>query len=45
MPPEQVQWVLTLKNLTADASRLPLSGGDHGLAYPVGSVLADLELD
>lgn len=30
-------------HLSAYAPRVPLSGGDHGLAYPQGSVLADLE--
>lgn len=29
--------------LFADASRVPLSGGNHGLAYPDGSIVADLE--
>ncbi len=30
-------------HLSADASRVPLLSGDHGLAYPVGSVVADLQ--
>ena len=30
-------------HLSADAPRVPLPRGDHGLAHPQGSVLADLE--
>ena len=30
-------------HLSADASRVPLSGGNHGLAYPDGSIVADIE--
>lgn len=30
-------------HLYTDASRVPLSGGDHGLAYPDVSVVADIE--
>ncbi len=30
-------------HLYTNTSRVPLSGGDHGLAYPDGSVVADIE--